>query len=261
MNRIARRQRRCACLIGLIVSLSAAPAGAEEFTGRLDWVQRVMLSTLVSGTVTDVAVRPGQRVDKGAALVRLDSRGFEAAVSEAQARVVSLEEKNAEAQRELERAQELYDRTVLADRDLQLAVIAAAEVEADLRAAEARLVQARLDLEYSVVRAPFTALILDLPARLGQTVITTTESEPLVAIASADSMLARIEVPPAVLDRLQDGASVQVMVGARTYAGQVLHRGLEPSTASGDELRYPVDVSFQPGDDILRAGASARVSW
>lgn len=242
--------------IGLLLWGSAA--WAEDFSAQLDWTHRVTLSTLVSGTVSEVAVQPGQRVDRGAILVRLDPRRFEATVREAEARATSLAQKNQEAQRELERAEELYDRTVLSDRDLQLAKIAAAMAEADYRAVQAARVQAQLDLEYSVVRAPFAGLVLDVPAEVGQTVITTVRTEPLAVLAAGGDMLARLAVPPAVLDRLETGQAARVTVNGSSYTGRIARLGMEPLEGSAN--RYAVEVIFDAGQDRLRAGGEATVT-
>lgn len=253
---LGRRLMILVCL-GLLLS-GASVAWAEEFDARLDWARRVTLSTLVSGTVSEVPVQPGNRVERNAVLARLDARRFEAAVREAESRRNSLEQKNAEAQRELERAQELYDRTVLSDRDLELARIAAASAQADYRAAEAAEVQARLDLEYSVVRAPFDGVVLDVPATVGQTVITTTQTEPLVVLAGTGEMLARLAVPLARLDDLELGQAARVTVDGSTYTGRIARVGLEPLAA--DDTRYPVEVIFDAGSDPLRAGRAAKVT-
>lgn len=255
---LAPARRSLTGVVCIAALLWGSAAWAEDFSARLDWTRRVTLSTLVSGTVSEVAVEPGQQVERGAVLVRLDPRRFEAVAREAEARTNSLAQKNEEAQRELERAEELYDRTVLSDRDLQLAKIAAATAEADHRAAQAAEVRAGIDLEYSVVRAPFSGVVLDVPAQLGQTVITTTRTEPLVVLAGTGEMIARLAVAPPVLDRLAAGQAVRVTARGKTYSGRIARLGLEP-LGEGDD-RYPVEVIFDADGDRLRAGGEATVS-
>lgn len=250
----ARTGAAALALVALWLGTGAALA-AEEVPATLQWARRVTLSTLVAGTVSAVPAQVGARVKKGAALVKLDPRRFDAALEEAKARVESTTQKNKEAQRELERAQELYDRTVLSDRELQLARIGAASAAADYRAAQAALVQAQLDKEYSTVTAPFDALVLAVPAEVGEVIVAELKPEPLVTIAASDRMLARFVAQETQLARLQSGQAVQVEVDGRRYRGAIRDIGLEPTGSGG----YPVDVSFATGDRVLRAGRHATV--
>ncbi len=249
----------CRRLAGVVLTLwlgTGAAAAAESFPATLTWAHRVTLSTLVNGTVSAVPAEVGARVAKGEALVKLDPRRFDARLKEAQARVQSAEQKNKEAQRELERAQEMYDRTVLSDRDLQLAHIGAASATAGYRAAQAALVQAKLDKEYSTVTAPFDAIVLAVPAEVGQVVVAQLKPAPLVTIAAGDRMLARFPVQEADLTRLQAGRAAEVEVDGKRYPGTIRQIGLEPESAGGG---YPVEVSFKSGGAVLRSGRSATV--
>ena len=120
-------------------------------------------------------------------LLRLDSRGFQAAVDGAEARLDRARPTLQEARREVERAQELYDLGVLSDHELQLTRIALSQADAEYRLGEAGLTQARLDLEYSALRAPFDGLVLETHVAAGETVVTRTPRNlrPGVKVVSA----------------------------------------------------------------------------
>ena len=167
----------------LLLLLCAAPVWAAGTPGTLEWARRVELSTPVSGVVATVNVEPGDQVDKGEALVALDQRGFHAEVLRARADKRRLAQALAEAKRQRNRAQELYDRTLLSQHDLDLAKIAYTTARAKYEAADAALIQAMLDLEYSTVRAPFAGVVLARPAQVGQTVVSRLRSVPLVVRA------------------------------------------------------------------------------
>jgi multidrug efflux system membrane fusion protein len=235
-------------------------AGAADLEATLDWARRAELGTLVSGVVVAVPVAVGQRVDEGAELLRLDDRGFRAAVAEAEAAAAKFRVRLTEAQREDERAAELYDRTVLSDHERQLAAIALQEVRSDLQAAQARLVQARLDLERSHIRAPYPALVLRLDAAPGQVVVSELQSTPLVVIAEADRMRARALAAAEQLAAVKVGDAAQVEVQDRRFTGRVETLGLEPAPSAGPQALYEVTVSFEvPPDQQLRAGQPAQL--
>lgn len=248
--------RRLAALLpalALSLTLAAPVALAQEIPARLDWSERLDLGTPVSGIIIRVNAEPGQRVRRGEVLVQLDDRGLRASVEEAEAQVKRLELARNEAKLEYERQQEMYDRTLISQRDLSLAEIGFAMAEAEFVAAQARLTRARLDLEYSRVRAPFDGLVLARHVRPGQAVNNELQVTPLVTLVSAEPMHARGAVSEERLARLRAGQNVVVRVGEARYEGTLRALGLE-STEAG----YPVTVQFSaPADHGLRAGQSA----
>ncbi len=245
-------------LVGLI-GLGAVPVSAAEVEGRLEWMRRVELSTPVSGVVREVPLRAGQRVAAGDLLLSLDTRSFKAAVTRGEADVRRLRAAMEEARRELERTQELYDRTLLAEHDLQLAKIADTTADSSFRAAQATLDQAKLDLEYAQIRAPFAGLVLRVDAEAGQSVVNRLQSTPLVVLAEAGRMRVRLLLTQDAAAGLTPGQAVPVAVSGRRYQGEILSIGLEPQ-AGTEPPRYPLDVVLSTGEDILRAGQPARVT-
>lgn len=249
-----RRQRLTVLVLGLFWSL---PLWAAEHAATLQWLQRVELGTPVSGVVNEVAVRPGQRVKQGALLLRLDPRAQQAAVRRAEAEAAGLKVRLDEAERELARTQELYDRTLLAEHDLQVAQIEFSTSQALYQGAQAELVQARLALEYTTLRAPFDAVVLARQAEVGQTVVSELQSTPLIVVAAAGRMLAVSELEPAVLARLEPGGAATVRVAGQEYQGRIHSIGFEPAAGTS---RYRVAVEFETAGRLLRAGSEARVS-
>ncbi|MFO8025542.1 efflux RND transporter periplasmic adaptor subunit [Thiohalophilus sp.] len=247
------RQIRFLAAMLLLVSSQAT---AAEYDARLEWERRVELGTPVQGVVSEVKAQAGQRIKAGAVLVQLDDRGFRADVNKASTRVASLKAVRAEARREQERAEELYDRTVLSDHELQIALNEARQAEADYAAARAALVQARLNLEYSAVRSPFDALVISVPAEQGQTVINDLQSVTLVTVADANSMIAQAELTEAQTRTLEVGQEATVNVAGRTHTGRIKSIGLEP--VEGTE-RYAVAVSFPLEGRRYRVGQTASI--
>ena len=238
--------------------LAAAPLWAVEYDATLQWFQRVELGTLVSGVVTEVAVKPGDRVKRGQILVRLDPRGYEAQVKKASADTARLAQARDEARRELDRAQELYDRTLLSEHDLELAKIGFGEADSRYKAARADEILARLELEYSSVKAPFNAVILERHVEPGQAIVTQHQSVSLITVADADRMVAHFELSEEQLQAISPGDTAEVIIAGDEFAGTVYRIGLEP-VAQGI-TRYAVDVLFDPTTGrVLRSGQKATV--
>jgi multidrug efflux system membrane fusion protein len=253
-----KRPRR----LGLaLVLLTAGAALAGELPGTLDWEDRVSMGTLVSGVVSEVPVRAGQRVHAGDLLVGLDSRGFRARLAAARAEAARAQSQLEEAQREDERAEELYARTVLSEHERTRATISLREAEAVVVRARAEVMNARLDLERSRLQAPFAGRVLAVHAVPGQAVVTHLQSESLVELAGDAQMLVRAEADLETARAIAAGtASVQV-AGRRIAAGRV-EVGFEPVGRQQGAPRYVVSVLFsRPADLELRAGQLARLVW
>lgn len=236
---------------------ASLPAGAVELSGELDWADRVTLSIPFSGRMKQVAVRPGDLVEAGQELLRIDTRIVQARVSQARAVVKSEDLQRAEAQREWERAKELFDRTVLSVRELQLAEIGYNAADAEYQTARAALVAAEVELENLQPTAPFAARVLAVHVAPGQAVVNAQQATPLVTLAVLDRMLIRAAVNAAQAAGLADGQSVTVRVGSRSFEGRVLQIGAEPLGPERPAL-YAVVAEFAvPADAVLRAGQSA----
>lgn len=243
-----------------MLAMGAQPALGLELNGHLEWARRVELGTPVSGVVERIPAKVGERVKEGAGLVFLDQRRFNAEVDKAQAEMGRLKRVLAEAEKELGRAKELYDRTLLSNHDLELTNIEYATARAKFSAAKAALVDARLNLEYSAVRAPFAAVVLHISAEKGQSVVSRLEASPLVTLAESGRMIARVLIPEEQVDTLTEGDEATVTVGGRKFSGRVRGVGLEPASGTRPS-GYPVDILFNydPTEIVLRAGRKAEV--
>lgn len=253
---------RRALFVVPVVGLWHAALAAAELPAVLDWGRRIELGTLVSGLVSEVPVRAGQQVDRGAVLLRLDPRGFRARLARAEAALVRARVRFEEARREDERAIELYDRTVLSDRERQLAAIALEEARAELQAAEAQQVQAGLDRERSVIRAPFAGLVVRVDAAPGQVVVSQLQSRPLVVLADDRQMFAVARVRADQIEPLAARPGLAVEVRGHRLEGGAAQIGVEPDRKSADgraslyALKVPLRV--EPGTR-LRSGEPAMI--
>lgn len=232
---------------------------AEEMDAVLQWQRTVPMSTPVSGVVVEVNAQVGSRVDKGQVLLKLDDRARQAMVDALEAKLKSAENNRDESKRELERTQELYDRTLISDHELELTRIQRDESDALFRSARAALVQAEMDLQYSTIRAPFSAWVMQRNVEVGQTIVSELQAEPLVVLVDAKHMVARAQISGKQLKAARVGAKAKVIIGKAVYQGKISHAGLSPKQGTKDQ--YIIDVSFKPGEKIYRSGLPVRVRY
>lgn len=247
--------RTWAAAVAALFLLVPFAAESADVKGTLQWSQRVEMSTPASGVVRDVRVRAGERVKKGEVLLSLEAGPYQAQVAEAEAAIGRLKEEAEEAKRDLDRTQELYDRTVIATTELDQAKLRHARASGLLSEAQARLRRNRAILGDTQVRAPFDAWVVARNAEPGQTVAAALQPPVLLVLAKAGEMAARANVSVDQIARVRVGQEVSVSVGGQRYSGKVRNAALEPLSGSGD-LIYPVEVVF-PTHQILRAGTPA----
>jgi len=248
-------------LLGNGINLLCVTTGhALELAASLQWSKRVELATPVSGVIKSVQANIGDRVKQGDVLVKLDERNYAAALEMARAKVKSLDEKRKEAKRQLDRAQELYNRTVLSEHELQTAKNGKVEADSDYATAKSELVSAEFNLEYTILRAPFDAVVLQRNAEVGQTVVSQLKPEVLFILGSAGEMIARGLIAQSDLNGSLQGRSASVNVTGKRYEGKVRHVGLEPMQTDKQGIYYEIAVVFNPGERILRAGQQVTIS-
>ncbi|MEW6119753.1 MAG: efflux RND transporter periplasmic adaptor subunit [Pseudomonadota bacterium] len=153
-----------------------------EWTSAAWAAEGVELSTRVSGVVESVLVRPGQQVKKGAVLLRLDATILRARLDEAAAELARAEADEADARRDFERAQELFNRTVSSTSELDAATTRHARAQAALATANARRVIAQKNLEDAELKAPFDAQVSAIPGMPGTVVAADCQPRPLVVL-------------------------------------------------------------------------------
>ena len=230
---------------------------AESFPATLQWSQRVELSPRVSGIVREVGVNAGDRVRKGRSLLTLDAAPYQARVAESRAAVARFTEETSEAQRDLARTQELYDRTVISTSELDQAKLRQARAKAQLDGAQARLARERQDLTDSALRAPFDAVVVARLAEPGQHVAVGLQPQPLLVLAKAGEMAARFKVSADRIGSLKAGQAVSVLVGQQEYPAILKYPGLEP-VADKSGSAYEADAVFAV-KELMRAGMAATV--
>ena len=167
------KQGRVAMTLAGVWLASASPLWAAD---------KVELTTRVSGVVVEVLVKPGQRVKKGAVLLRLDRTVLQARLDEATAEQARAQADEADARRELGRSQELYDRTVSSTSELEAATLRHMRAQAALSGANARRVIAQKNLQDAELKAPFGGVVSAIPGRPGTVVAADCQPKPLVIL-------------------------------------------------------------------------------
>ncbi|OLP46405.1 efflux RND transporter periplasmic adaptor subunit [Rhizobium oryziradicis] len=173
----------------------------QEFSGRLEAVDRVDIRPRVGGAILSVAFREGALVKAGDLLFTIDPAPYEASVAQAAGQVASAQAKVALAKTELERGRRLSDNRTISQSDLDQRQNAVTEAEAGLKTAQAVLRSAQLELDYTQVRAPVSGRVGRVAITAGNLVAAGSASAVLTTLVSVDPIYASFNASEEIVTR------------------------------------------------------------
>ena len=173
----------------------------DEFSGRLEAVERVDIRSRVAGTVQSVHFREGALVKKGELLLTIDPAPYAADVERAEAQVAAAQARQTYSKSEYERAQRLLDERAIAQREADERINAQREADANLRAARAALQTAQLSLGYTLVRAPVAGRVGRLEITVGNLVAAGPGAPVLTTLVSVSPIYASFDADEQIVTR------------------------------------------------------------
>jgi len=173
----------------------------DEFSGRLEAVDRVQVRPRVAGAIQSAHFTEGALVHAGDLLVTIDPAPYEAEVDRAQAQLAAAQARRDNAATEAERSQRLWAEHAIAQRELDERLNARRTAEADVRAAQAALQLARLNLGYTQVRAPVSGRAGRLEVTPGNLVAAGPTAPVLTTIVSVSPIYASFDADEGVVER------------------------------------------------------------
>lgn len=221
-------------------------AELREFSGLVEAIDKAQVRPRVSGTIDSVRFQPGSLVKKGEVLFVIDPRPYQAEMARLEAAVASAKVKLELAQTELARSKRLLDDNAIAQRDYDERSANARQLETAVQANQAALQTARLNLEWTSVRAPFDGRVGKAEITAGNLVDGNTV---LTTVVSANPMYVSFNGDESMY--LQVGKLVRSNPGALK-----LHVGLanEPGFPHEGKLEF-VDNQIDPQAGSVRMRA------
>ncbi|TVR11625.1 MAG: efflux RND transporter periplasmic adaptor subunit [Salinarimonadaceae bacterium] len=210
-------------------------------SGRTEADRRATAVTRATGVVTALNVRRGDRVATGDVIATLSDEAREAQVAQARARF---------AQRKAE-----HDARLRLIESGNLPALGRAQIEADLKEAEAALAQAEAELRRAEVLAPISGVVDVVPVQLGQAL---KDGATVAEIIALDPMLVVFEIPETRLGAVRTGdvADVRLATG-QTARGEVRFIS---QRASETTRTYRVEVAIDNAAAGISDGVTAEVA-
>lgn len=249
-------------------------AQQREATGQVVSLRRSAVATQEAGLVVELDLEPGDTVERGQVLARLDDNRARLEVGRWHARIEAdkalLSQRRAElarAERDYTRIQQLAQRASAGESELDQAATEvesrkaqAMEAEANLRVSESEMALAQRRLDDMLIRAPFDGRVVSKQTEAGQWV---SQGSSIVTIVSLKELEARADIPERSVGALQasrgsgqgGGGMIEVIVPAlgKRLPGRLIE--IVPEADSLSRL-FPIRISVEDPDGLLRPGMS-----
>lgn len=228
----------------------------DEFTGRLEAVDKVDVRPRVAGLLQRVAFREGAEVHRGDVLFTIDPRPYQAELDRARAELVRVKSRAQLAHSEVERSRTLAEKQAISREDFDVRLNTERELAAAIQGAEAAVATAALNLEWTEVRAPISGRISRAEVTEGNLVQAGAPTATLLTtIVSLDSIFVYFDA--------DERAFLKYGVQGRRDQKQNLRGGtLSVAMALADDAGYShtgrldfVDNRLDPATGTIRARA------
>jgi multidrug efflux system membrane fusion protein len=230
----------------------------------MEAVDKVEIRPLVPGTIVAVHFADGALVKKGDALFTIDPRPYVAAVDQAAAQLAAAQARNGYTSTDAARAERLLADNAIAKRDYDEKQNASHEAAANLKAAQAALETAKINLTYTQITAPVSGRVSRAEMTVGNIVSTGSSAPLLTTLVSVSPIYASFDVDEQTYLRYlsrDSRASVPVSLGLAneegfSREGKVASVDNQLNTGSGT---IRVRARFDNADASLVPGLYARI--
>ncbi len=218
--------------------------------GTLTAQEAATIAAQVAGQLDQNFVDLGDHVQAGQEIALIDTTTYEALANVAAANLARAQANAANAAQNLKRTQDLQREKIASASDLDSAVASAASTQAEVKAAEANAALARLNLDHSRVKAPFTGIIAERIASAGDFL---SVGAPIARLVQTDPLRLRLGVPERDASQVRLGQIVRLSLAGdnQRYEGKLSR--IAPSLRT-DNSMLTVEADI-PNPNGLRAGA------
>ncbi|HKA38753.1 MAG TPA: efflux RND transporter periplasmic adaptor subunit [Burkholderiales bacterium] len=230
-----------------------------EAVGTVEPEHSVQVRAQVSGVLDSVKFKEGDMVAAGKQLFQIDSRTFEASYRQAQAQLARDMAQLENAKVQQERLEPLLKREFITRQEFDVAVTSTKSLEATVAADRALVEQARIQLEFTNIRAPIAGRTGTLAVKPGNLVAAGAGSggAPLVTINSTDPILVTFSIPERQLEELRRNQNEKDM------RIEILSDRGGPASAEGKLVFIDNTVTPQTGTVLLktRVANKSEILW
>lgn len=242
-------------------------------TGTIEPRDEIDIKPQISGIISEILVEAGQTVSAGDVIARIKVIPDASQLSSAQSRVDAARISLDDAKDKYDRAKALYDRKLISREEYETAATRRSQAETELESAVDALGIVRngvsrlnADESNTMVRATIDGLVLDVPVKVGSSVIqsnTFNDGTTVATIADMTKLIFKGNVDETEVGRLAVGMPMEISVGAMPEVSPTaVIEYISPkgsSTGGANTFELKAALTVDPGVS-LRAGYSANAT-
>jgi len=232
-------------------------------TGTLNPVTNVQVGSQVSGNIQKLFADFNSEVKAGQTVAQIDPMLFQAAVTQAEGDLASAQAALELAKVNAARIQKLFTEKNSSQQDLDSAVAALHQAEANVKIKQGALDKAKADLDHCTITSPIDGVVISRSVDVGQTVAASLQAPVIFQIANdLTKMQIDSNVAEADVGAVEVGQTVDFTVDAfptRTFHGNVVQVRNAPITVQ-NVVTYDTVIAVENPDLKLKPGMTANVS-
>lgn len=183
----------------------------EEAVGTLKAATRTEIAARIMAPIEEVHATAGDIVEAGELLISLDSRDVESQLSQARAALEGAKVSMRQAEADFERDSKLFEKDAVSKRQLEHSKTALEVARAEVDRAEEAVLEAKVSLSYTAIKAPQAGTIVDRLAEPGDTA---RPGVPLLVLYDPGSLRLEVPVMENLAVKLEKGDALTVRIEA-----------------------------------------------
>lgn len=239
-------------------------------TGKVEPRDEILIKPQINGIITDLYKEAGQKVRIDEVIAKVKVVPEMSMLNSAESRVNLAEISFAQAEKDFERIQTLYKNKVIAKEEFEQGEMAYKQSKEELQAAKDNLDITKTGISqrsgsYSttLIRSTVNGLILDIPVKVGTSVVQSNnfnEGTTIATVANMSDMIFRGKIDETEIGKISEGTHIEISLGAletvklKANLEYVSPKGIEENGAIMFEIKAAVNV---PDSVFVRAGYSA----
>jgi multidrug efflux system membrane fusion protein len=231
---------------------------SRSFSGVSKSSTESRTSFKVAGTVTNVPVQIGQRLQAGDLIAELDRATYDLQAQQAQASLVESQANNRRAAANYERTKGLYANDNASLNDLEAARAEAESAEAMVEAADKSLEIAQLNASYTRLTADTDCSIASLDVEVNENVAS---GQQVAVVSCGDEFEVTMDLPESLIAHVEIETDVTITFGSLpddVFKGEVSEVAVASAAGSAG---FPVVIRILDATPGLRSGLAADVTF
>lgn len=239
-------------------------------TGKIEPRDEINIKPQISGIIAELYKEPGQMVKKDEVIAKVKVIPDMGSLSSAESRIELAQINLNQAQTDFDRIKNLYEQKLVSTEDYEKSKVALDQTKAEMKVAKDQLNIVREGISLSnakmsttLIRSTIDGLILDIPVKVGNSVILSNsfnDGTTIATVADMTKLIFRGNIDETEVGRVKEGMPVEISIGALEEV--TLNATLEyispKATEQNGANQFEIKAAIALPDDItIRSGYSA----